>query len=68
MRDLASLARKIEMPPGMGGGPMEASYNNETAPDFDLLIDQLAAATNDPERCDLEAVYNQLAVPESMIC
>lgn len=42
---------------------MEASYNNETAPDFDLLIDQLAAATNDPERCDVEAVYNHSLCP-----
>jgi hypothetical protein len=67
MRDLASLARKIEMLPWDEWGPMEASYNNETGPDFDLLIDQLAAATNDLERSDLEPIYDRLAVPESMV-
>jgi Transglutaminase-like superfamily len=68
MRDLASLARKIEMLPWDEWGPMEASYNNETGPGFDLLIDQLAVATADPEHADLEAIYDRLAVPESMIC
>ena len=68
MRDLASVARKIEMLPWDEWGPMEASYNDETGADFDLLIDQLATATADPEHADLEPIYNQLAVPESMIC
>ena len=68
MRDLASLARKIEMLPWDEWGPMEASYNGETGPDFDLLMDQLAAATDDPERSDLDSIYDDLAVPESMIC
>lgn len=68
MRDLASLARKIEMLPWDEWGPMEASYNDETGAEFDLLIDLLATATNDPEQFDLEPIYDQLAVPESMIC
>lgn len=57
MRDLASLARNIEMLPWDVWGPMEDSYN-----------DQLATATADPEHPDLESIYAQLAVPESMIC
>jgi hypothetical protein len=68
MRDLASVARKIEMLPWDEWGPMEASYNNETGPDFDLLMDQLAIATADPEQADLEPIYGQLAVPDSMVC
>jgi hypothetical protein len=67
MRDLASLARKIEMLPWDEWGPMQASYNGETGPDFDLLMDQLAAATDDPEHSDLDSIYDELAVPESMI-
>ena len=68
MRDLASVARKIEMLPWDEWGPMEDSYNDKTGADFDLLIDQLAAATDDPEHSDLEPIYEQLAVPESMVC
>ncbi len=68
MRDLASLARKIEMLPWDEWGPMEDSYNGKTGADFDLLIDELAAATDDPEHSDLAVIYDQLAVPESMIC
>lgn len=68
MRDLASLARKIEMLPWDEWGPMEDSYNDKTGDDFDLLIDQLAAATDDPDHGDLQRIYDQLAVPECMIC
>ena len=68
MRDVASLARKIEMLPWDEWGPMEDSYNDKTGADFDLLIDRLAIATSDPEHRDLQAVYDQLAVPASMIC
>jgi hypothetical protein len=67
MRDLASLARKIEMLPWDEWGPMEDSYNDRTGPDFDLLIDQLATATDDVEHADLEPIYDQLAVPQSMV-
>jgi len=67
MRDLASLARKIEMLPWDEWGPMKDSYNNETGPEFDLLIDDLAAATADPDHNDLESVYAELAVPASLI-
>jgi hypothetical protein len=67
MRDLASLARKIEMLPWDEWGPMEDSYNDTTGADFDLLIDRLAIATDDPQHRDLEHIYRQLAVPASMI-
>lgn len=67
MRDLASLARKVEMLPWDEWGPMEASYNNATGPEFDLLIDRVADATATDDT-DLERVYEQLAVPLDMIC
>ncbi len=57
MHDLASLARKIETLPWDEWGPMEDSYNNETGPEFDLLIDDHSAATADPDHGDLESVY-----------
>jgi hypothetical protein len=49
MRDLASLARKLEMLPWDEWGPMEDSYNGRTGDAFDRLIDHLAAATHDPD-------------------
>ena len=67
MRDLASLVRKIEMLPWDEWGPMEDSYNGKTGDDFDLLMDELAAATRDPDQADLQRIYEQLAVPTSMI-
>jgi hypothetical protein len=67
MRDLASLARKIEVLPWDEWGPMEDSYDDRTPPEFDLLIDEVAAATADPDHADLEGVYAQLAVPPSLI-
>lgn len=68
MRDLASVARKIEMLPWDEWGPMEDSYNDKTGPDFDRLIDDLAAATDDPAHCDLDRIYDQLAVPAAIVC
>lgn len=67
MRDLASLARKIETLPWDEWGPMEDSYNNKTGPKFDLLIDVLAAATADPDHSDLDPVYAQFEVPPNLI-
>lgn len=67
MRDLASVARKIEMLPWDEWGPMNDSYEGRTGADFDRLIDQLAAATDDPDTFDLQPIYDQLAVPADMI-
>jgi hypothetical protein len=67
MRDLASLACKIEMLPWDEWGPMKDSYDGNTGPDFDLLIDELAAATADPDDVELHRIYDQLAVPASMV-
>ena len=67
MRDLASVTCKIEMLPWDEWGPMEDSYEGRTGADFDVLIDELAAATADPGQVDLQPIYDQLAVPASMI-
>ena len=68
MRDLASLVRKVEMLPWDVWGPMEDSYDGKTGADFDVLIDQLAAACGDHDEPELERIYEQLAVPASLIC
>jgi hypothetical protein len=67
MRDLASLVGKIEMLPWDEWGPMEDSYNGTTGDDFDLLMDELAATTRDDDQPLMQRVYEQLAVPASMI-
>jgi hypothetical protein len=67
MRDLASLVCKIEMLPWDEWGPMEDSYNGKTGDDFDLLMDELAAATRDHDQAALLRIYEHLAVPASMI-
>ncbi len=67
MRDLASILHKIEMLPWDEWGPMEDSYNGKTGDDFDLLMDQLAAATRDHDQPELQRIYEHLAVPASMI-
>jgi hypothetical protein len=66
MRDLASVARKIEMLPWDEWGPMQDSYDDKTGPDFDLLIDELAIATGHPDHPGLQDIYDQLAVPADM--
>jgi len=67
MRDLASLVAKIEMLPWDEWGPMKDSYQSKTGDDFDELIDEIAAASRDADRADLERIYEQLPVPASMI-
>jgi Transglutaminase-like superfamily len=69
MRDLAAVARKIEMLPWDEWGPMQESYDGKTGADFDLLMDDLASVIDDPARGDeLQRIYDQLAVPADMIC
>ena len=68
MRDLASLVHKIEMLPWDVWGPMEDSYDGKTGDDFDVLIDELAAACDDHDEPGLHRVYGELTVPASLIC
>ena len=67
MRDLASLVCKIEMLPWDEWGPMTDSYDNKTGPEFDELMDQLAAATTNEDTTELRRIYDDhLSVPTSM--
>ena len=67
IRDLASL-NKVEMLPWDAWGPMEASYKGETGPEFDRLIDEVAAACRDEGTWAPQAAYAKVAVPAEMIC
>ncbi|MFN8041149.1 MAG: transglutaminase-like domain-containing protein [Acidimicrobiales bacterium] len=68
MRDLASVAAKVEVLPWDEWGPMTASYEGSTGDDFDALIDEVAAVTaaDEPGSADLERVYRQLAAPPEL--
>ena len=68
MRDLASLLHKVEMLPWDVWGPMEDSYDGRTGDDFDLLMDDLAAACDDHDEPGLRRVDEELTVPASLIC
>ena len=69
MRDLASVAAKVEVLPWDEWGPMAASYEGATGDDFDELIDDVAAVTaaDEPASPDLERVYRRLAVPPELL-
>lgn len=67
LRDLASLVAKVEVLPWDEWGPMQDSYEGRTGPDFDHLIDDLAAATRDDDRSTLEQVYRRLEVPDALV-
>jgi hypothetical protein len=68
MRDLASIAHRIELLPWDEWGPMAASYDGRTGDDFDELMDQLAEASQTENDAELERIYAQLEVPQSLIC
>ncbi|MEU9828489.1 transglutaminase domain-containing protein [Micromonospora chersina] len=68
VKDLAAL-NKVEMLPWDEWGRMEASYKGETGPDYDELIDAIAAAcaTDDPRAvADLYA-SEELGVPPALL-
>ena len=67
MRDLASVAAKLEMLPWDEWGPMADSYDGTTGDDFDELVDDLAAATSSSDQPELRRIYERLAVPVSMV-
>jgi len=68
IRDLAAL-NKIEMLPWDEWGRMDASYKGETGPDFDLLMDPVAEATNSDDATRFVSVYatEDLAVPPTLL-
>jgi len=68
IRDLAAL-NCIEVLPWDNWGRMEDSYQGRTGPDYDELIDRVAAACADPEPAAAEATYRipELTVPATML-
>ncbi|WP_433429056.1 transglutaminase-like domain-containing protein [Nonomuraea sp. CA-141351] len=67
IRDLAALC-KMEMLPWDEWGRMAASYQGETGPDYDLLIDEVAAAcaAADPDAVDRLYQSAELRVPDEI--
>src|ERR1700677_1702276 len=68
IRDLAALCT-LEMLPWDEWGRMEASYAGKTGPDYDLLIDEIAAtcASDDPATISRLYATEDLAVPDNLI-
>ncbi|WP_200215894.1 transglutaminase domain-containing protein [Micromonospora coerulea] len=68
IKDLAAL-NKVEMLPWDEWGHMEASYKGKTGPDYDELIDAIAAvcATDDPSAVGDLYASEDLAVPIALL-
>ena len=68
IRDLAAL-NCVEVLPWDNWGRMEDSYDGKTGPDYDELIDQIAAACADPSPAAAESMYRipELTVPAAML-
>ena len=68
VRDLAAL-NKVEMLPWDEWGRMAASYDGRTGPDYDDLLDTVAATCASNDAAAIEQLYatEDLAVPESML-
>lgn len=69
IRDLASL-NKVEMLPWDEWGRMGASYHGETGPDYDELLDTVAAVCADDDRSAVGDLYgcDELRVPAELVC
>jgi len=68
IRDLAAL-NKVEMLPWDEWGRMTAAYEGQTGPDYDELIDEVAAACASDSPRHVAGLYSrpELAVPAEMI-
>ena len=68
VRDLAAL-NKVEMLPWDEWGRMESSYNGLTGPEYDNLIDAIAATSASNDEASIRQLYavEDLAVPASLL-
>ena len=68
IRDLAAL-NKVEMLPWDEWGRMDASYKGESGPEFDALVDAIAATCASNDRDAIRDLYasEDLTVPPEMI-
>ncbi len=69
VKDLAAL-NKVEMLPWDTWGRMEDAYKGETGPDYDELLDTLAAACAADDPAGITTLYarNDLTVPPELSC
>ncbi len=67
VRDLAAL-NKVETLPWDAWGRMEASYDGETGPEYDALMDRIAetCARDDPAALTGLYAFEDLAVPAAL--
>ena len=68
VKDLAAL-NKVEMLPWDEWGRMDAAYRGETGPDYDDLLDNLAAACTADDSGAIASLYRHpdLRVPEALL-
>jgi hypothetical protein len=68
VKDLAAL-NKVEMLPWDEWGRMTAAYEGRTGPDYDELLDRLAAicSTDDPAAIERLSLHEDLRVPVSLM-
>ncbi len=68
VKDLAAL-NKVEMLPWDTWGRMEDAYKGETGPDYDALLDTLAAACAADDLTSIASLYarDDLTVPGELI-
>lgn len=67
LRDLASLAAKIEVLPWDEWGPMADSYAGTTGDDFDATIDAIATAGRRLDHPELLRHYDEFPVPAAIL-
>ncbi|HEV7658052.1 MAG TPA: transglutaminase-like domain-containing protein [Mycobacteriales bacterium] len=69
VKDLAAL-NKVEMLPWDEWGRMTDMYAGRTGPDYDALVDRVAAVCAADDPAELAALYasEDLAVPAAMLC
>lgn len=68
VRDLAAL-NKVEMLPWDEWGQMTNAYAGQTGPDYDMLLDEVAAACTTDDSAAITALFRHrdLAVPDELV-
>ncbi|KXO91184.1 transglutaminase-like domain-containing protein [Tsukamurella pseudospumae] len=69
VKDLAAL-NKVEMLPWDEWGRMTEAYDGETGPDYDMLLDRVAAICISDDPTEIATIYRNpdLTVPDTLVC
>ena len=69
VKDLAAL-NKVEMLPWDEWGRMTEAYDGETGPDYDMLLDRVAAICISDDLTEIATIYRNpdLTVPDTLVC